>query len=495
MERYEAAPPADPALTVLQLLATGGPAACFDDLLLDAVGRGASTAELATLRAAVDLARTAGAVLAPGLPPAAAPAAQDTVRLRRAAARARHLHAVHDELTAAVLNGGDVHGVVRHAAGALGGDLLVRDPAGRALAGAGSVAALDQLAAESVPSAPHTDGRASVPSAGVRTAAITAGGRPRGVLLLRTDRALDESEEWFLRAVAQTVGLLALLADRSTAVAEGPLRDELFEDLLAGPARSARQLGERARRLGIDPGAPYVVLVARPEGGEQGKAIVWASSYAYRMAGLKSQHGDCISLLVPGSDASAAARAVSGELAPLLGHPVSVGAAGPAAGLDAVAGLHREAVRCLDVLIALDGAGSTASTEDLGFVGLLLAEDNDIGGFIDSALGPVLQYDNERFTDLARTLEVYFAAGGSPTRAAETLHVHANTVSRRLERIGELLGPGWQKPERGLEIQLALRLLRTQDVLHRQRAARPGAAGMPGNPRGEHGLTPDGRHI
>ena len=47
-------------------------------------------------------------------------------------------------------------------------------------------------------------------------------------------------------------------------------------------------------------------------------------------------------------------------------------------------------------------------------------------------------------------------------RAAELLHVHVNTVTQRLERIGQLLGADWQRPERALEVQLALRLHRLQ---------------------------------
>ena len=44
--------------------------------------------------------------------------------------------------------------------------------------------------------------------------------------------------------------------------------------------------------------------------------------------------------------------------------------------------------------------------------------------------------------------------------AAELLHVHVNTVTQRLERVGQLIGTDWQQPERALEVQLALRLHR-----------------------------------
>lgn len=77
----------------------------------------------------------------------------------------------------------------------------------------------------------------------------------------------------------------------------------------------------------------------------------------------------------------------------------------------------------------------------------------------------MLEYDRQRFTDLGRTLDAYFETGASPTRAAQKLHVHPNTVARRLERVAELLGPDWQDPGQALEVQLALRLSRVRDLL------------------------------
>jgi DNA-binding PucR family transcriptional regulator len=86
-------------------------------------------------------------------------------------------------------------------------------------------------------------------------------------------------------------------------------------------------------------------------------------------------------------------------------------------------------------------------------------------GFVEQTVGPVLEYDRDRSAELELTLEAYFAAGGSPTYAAEKLQVHPNTVSRRLERVSQLLGPDWQEPAHALEIQLALRLRRVRDSL------------------------------
>ncbi|MGW2311251.1 PucR family transcriptional regulator, partial [Actinomadura luteofluorescens] len=116
--------------------------------------------------------------------------------------------------------------------------------------------------------------------------------------------------------------------------------------------------------------------------------------------------------------------------------------------------------RCADALLALGRRGDGAGASELGFVGLLIGDDRDVAGFLGSALGPVLDYDERRGTALVQTLEAYFGTGGSLSRTAERLHIHVNTVSQRLDRIARLLGDDWQAPEPALELQLALRLHR-----------------------------------
>jgi DNA-binding PucR family transcriptional regulator len=112
------------------------------------------------------------------------------------------------------------------------------------------------------------------------------------------------------------------------------------------------------------------------------------------------------------------------------------------------------------------GRGDTAgSADELGFFGLLVGEGRDVRSFVTATLGPVLEYDARRRTDLVATLTAYFRGGGSPARAAEALGVHVNTVTQRLDRVGRLLGKDWSTPERALEVQLALRLHRLADAV------------------------------
>nr|MBA2768629.1 helix-turn-helix domain-containing protein [Sporichthyaceae bacterium] len=145
-----------------------------------------------------------------------------------------------------------------------------------------------------------------------------------------------------------------------------------------------------------------------------------------------------------------------------LGRPVTAAGSGPCIGPLEVRPAYDEASRALSALRALGREGDGAGTDELGFVGLLLADQLDVGGFVRRTLGPVLDYDEKRGTDLVPTLEAYFAAGSNLARTKDTLHVHVNTVTQRLDRVAQLLGAGWTGPDRTLEVQLALRLHRLQ---------------------------------
>ncbi|MFF5795284.1 helix-turn-helix domain-containing protein [Streptomyces albogriseolus] len=299
---------------------------------------------------------------------------------------------------------------------------------------------------------------------GIWSVPVLAGSHHLGALYVQAGPALTAGTAALLRYAARVVAVLLSLQGGQGPV-DGHVRDELLEDLLISVVRPRELLERRARRLGIGLDQPHVVVIARVEEGARAHAVSRASACARRLNGLRATHESDIVLLLPGTDPGAAARTVHDELSSLPGGPPTVSASGPVSDPGAVLHGYREAARCLDAMTALGAAGTSASTHQLGFLGLLLSDHVDADRFIQSTIGAVLDYDEQRLTELIRTLDAYFDTGGSPTYAAEQLHVHPNTVARRLERIGELIGPDWQKPERALEVQLALRMSRIRRVL------------------------------
>ncbi|MFJ4094536.1 helix-turn-helix domain-containing protein [Kitasatospora sp. NPDC089913] len=418
-----------------------------------------------------------------------------------AADPAGELAEAHRALVDLALSGRDPHALVRDAGRRLDLGLRVYASDGTVLASTGELPELDGPTVVATAVDTHAAGRPVRLAGPLWAAPVRAGSTDLGTLLARpTGRRADLAAE-FCQSVAQAVAVALLLEGQRSA---GPVRhvgDELLDELLSSPQRPPRQLDVRARRLGIDLSAAHVLVVARPEGEAQGRTATWAGLYAHRMSGLKRVHNGRAVLLLPGSDPGRAARAVAEELTPLLGLPVTVGAAGPVSDPTSVFHGYQEALRCLDAMTSLGAVGRAASARELGFVGVLLADNHDVEGFIESAVGPVLDYDRQRLTELTRTLQAWFDTGNSPTHAAQRLHVHPNTVARRLERIGELLGPDWLKPERSFEIQLALRLSRVRrTLLDRVARADPGRPGDPaadptddrsGGPAGSPGDRPD----
>ncbi|MFB6807354.1 helix-turn-helix domain-containing protein [Streptomyces sp. NPDC056387] len=399
---------------------------------------------------------------------------QDTSRARDSSATARQLRETHGRLLDLVLQGGGLGNLAAEAVKGLDGTLLVRDAAGRNLAcPGGEPPVLNEAEVRTVLLDAHTDRQPRSTSDGVWIASVAAGDEMLGTLILSCKEPVTDRQVQLLALTAQVTAVV-LLMEQGMAAAEGHMRDEFFHDLLRGTSLSPVQIAEQSRRLALNLDEPHVIVIARPEGGVQGRVVAWAASYANRHHGLKSVDGDVVVLLLPGTEAGAIARTASRELSEVLGKPVTAGSAGPVDDPAGIVHMYQEARRVLDAVAALTGAGSTASPDELGFLGVLLSEKPNITGFINDTIGPVLDYDDQQYTELIRTMEAYFASANSPSRAAESLHVHPNTVSRRLERITEILGEDWQKPTQALQVQLALQLQRTRQALNRApRAGQP----------------------
>jgi GAF domain-containing protein len=393
----------------------------------------------------------------------------------------------HDRMADLVVRGGGVEDVAAVVADVLGGALLVLDADRRPLAAVGEI---DESAAREVAAATvgRTERRGEL-----WVAPVGAAAEPLGTLVLRTGTELSDVDQRILERAALVTGLL-LLVRRSVTAAEARVRGELLDDLIGARVSDPETLRDRAKRLDVDLEAPHVLVVARVAEDLRQRAAFWAAAHVATGRGLVASHGDEVVLLLPGTEPGRLARRLAAELSGSLGGPATAGASGPVSvsGPHPATGPHRftgphpatgerppagtgvdpargpagitaayaQARSCVRALLALGREGEGASPAELGFVGLLMAGDRNVAGFLETTLGPVTDYDEQRGTALVRTLETYFATGGSLIRAAEGLHIHVNTVSQRLERIGRLLGPDWQRPERALEIQLALRLHR-----------------------------------
>lgn len=371
------------------------------------------------------------------------------------AAAVQRAEQAHDRLTDLVLRGAEVADVAAEVAVLLEGEVAVHDAEGHPLAGRPTAPeALAQALERS-----RTEGRAVLHGESW-VCAVLAGQEPLGSLVLRGRPELDDPDRRLFERAGVVTALLLLLR-RSVAEAENRVRGELLSDMLTAPDRDPAGLLARGRRLGVDLGRPHLVLVAETAPDGRSRLAGAASAYLFGSRGVSAEHGEAVVLLLP-DDGSAspdeAAMVAAERLERLSGQLVTVGAGRSAAGPLALAAAYAEGLRCVRALRVLGREGDGASAESLGFLGVLLGDGHEVGGFVGQTLGPLLEYDARRGTELVRTLRAYFDCGGSLTRAKDELHVHVNTVVQRLERVEVLLGRDWNQPERSLELQLALRL-------------------------------------
>ncbi|MDE3720475.1 helix-turn-helix domain-containing protein [Nocardiopsis sp. N85] len=219
-------------------------------------------------------------------------------------------------------------------------------------------------------------------------------------------------------------------------------RRTFLDDLLIGRQASRGAIRDRARTLGITPPDPAVLVVAEPVStGDPSPVTV--SNALELVARLEPAAADPLSttrsgrvvLLSSPDDADRAARALDGRA-----WRGCVSAPRP---LTDVSSAYRLA----------DGALETAPPHAFGSGGLLGEADACVlallnGGPVTpdavrrAVLGPLLTESNAH---LLETLRAYFREGAA-TSAAESLHVHAQTLRYRLRRARELTGHDPHRP-------------------------------------------------
>jgi purine catabolism regulator len=89
---------------------------------------------------------------------------------------------------------------------------------------------------------------------------------------------------------------------------------------------------------------------------------------------------------------------------------------------------------------------------------MLLENNPELETFQRDMLGKLLEQDNKQV--LLETLEAYYQNGGNLSQTAETLFIHRNTLSYRLDRIREICNLDLNHPDTSLAMQIALRLYR-----------------------------------
>ena len=208
------------------------------------------------------------------------------------------------------------------------------------------------------------------------------------------------------------------------------------------------------------------MLVVDGAGNRHGDVTRMLRELVKPQAGLAGEHLGVPMALLAAGDAEKVADRVHRRLQQVLRIPLLVCATPTPSGPDPLASCFTMlpvAVRCS---ASWESTTDTPPPADLAIYTILFdpAKAGTLRAFLDRSLGRLIDHDLHRGTDLLGTLTAYFANSSNFARTARALHIHTNTLTKRIDRISSLLGHDWQQPDVALNLQLAVRL---HDLAHR----------------------------
>lgn len=281
------------------------------------------------------------------------------------------------------------------------------------------------------------------------------------------------AEDWQLRLLerAGVITALVFLNEDLVARAEQQARGDLMNDLLDASARERDAVVRRARAVGLDVAAPHVVLVADSDG-SSGSMVRCSSALVRQLGGVVGERSQQLVAVLPARHQRSASD-VFDHLS--QSRVVTGGLSEAVTGIEDLARAYDQARRCVRVQLRLGREGQLADMTSLGVFGLVAGElsESAVHDLMHARLHALEEFDAHHDSHLVETLDAYYTHKRKLASAAESLHVHVNTLYRRLERVAELLGPEWDSPDESLQTALALRLRQLS------RGGRP-TRGMPG---------------
>ena len=265
---------------------------------------------------------------------------------------------------------------------------------------------------------------------------------------------------------------IELVRARAARDARDEAEEELLDALTAGRPGSHEATRERAKRKGFDVDAPYLVVAA--DAPASGKAAKIRGAWERQLATMR-----CSALVRERGATTVALISLAGRRTPepkslvdqlhrtaraATAAAVALGYGAIRSGATEVAAAAREAEQALAMGRRLFGPDSATAFSDLGLYRLLYALQPlpELRDFRDQALARLRGKD--RGGELLKTLAAYLATNGSPTDAADRLHLHRNTVLYRLGRIEDLLQADLRDAEVRLSLYLALKIGDVLDV-------------------------------
>ncbi|HEX3336242.1 MAG TPA: helix-turn-helix domain-containing protein, partial [Jatrophihabitans sp.] len=288
-----------------------------------------------------------------------------------------------------------------------------------------------------------------------------------GVLAIVDPAGTAGDKEQIALEHGATVLAMELARLRSLAETELRLRRDLVEELLSGTDEESALA--RAQALGHDLERRHRVVVVEGRGRAEDKDAFF---HAVRRATREVRVGSLLvargGLVVVLADADVSwERFRTAVLADLGGGRCRVGVGGGCERPRDFPRSYREAQLALKMQRSARGEDRATCYDDLGVYRILsdVEDPAAVERFARQWLGPLLDYDARKGSELVSTLCRYLECGGSYDATAAVLSVHRSTLKYRLQRIREISGHDLTEPDTNFNLQLATRAWQTLQSL------------------------------
>jgi purine catabolism regulator len=308
--------------------------------------------------------------------------------------------------------------------------------------------------------------------------AVHVAGRPEAVLVLGKDRRLEERDRIVTHHAVTVLGLL-LSSRRAVVEAERRIAGDTLSDAFSGRL-AGRDLERRLELVGFAPGSRPTVLIVEPRdgAGERGSGsagpqtelgdVLWVvdSALGTRCVAVRTtQIGRGIAAVVLHEDPAALARALADELGRAVDGP---GRTALRVGLGtsvAPVSVRDSYLAALFALRAAPPGQAVVLPADLGSYRFLLGAQTRpaLEGYVRSVLGPLMDHDELKSSQLVESVRAFIGCGGRWERGADVLGIHRHTLRYRVRQVEDLLGRDLASAEERMEVWLALKAL---DVLN-----------------------------
>jgi sugar diacid utilization regulator len=395
---------------------------------------------------------------------------------------------IHNSLADLVLNGEGLDSIISYLYQKIGYPILLFDDLGELISSSyktplsmDSLISIKQQALELMESPDMTrsfiDMKLSDRTLGITLLPI--GTRPRlfGSLIIVASEMISEVDVAALEH-ACTVISLEMVKEQAVVDTQERMNGELIEVLFSG--KIDESILQKAKLMNFDPMGHYIAVIIHLEEIETGlnrnsilRHLVHMANHVFLknyLHGMAVRNHDQIVVLLTYQQKVSTTYA-SLQVKELVAHfhqeiqmknwgtTVSIGIGRIHSTLLKVTKSLQEATKCLQYIHSYGQKNEVVSYKDLGVQRLLLQNtEEETIDFINEVLGPLIEYDQLRKGELLPSLITYLEYNQNAKEAAESIHVHTNTMLYRLKRIEEILSIDLTDNQQFLNVHLAVSL-------------------------------------